>query len=38
MSETSERLRREWGEKDGKRNEGLKTPEEVVRLDRKSVV
>ena len=33
MSETSERLRREWGEKDGKRNEGLKTPEEVVRFD-----
>ena len=33
MSKTSEKLRREWGEKDGKRNEGLKTPREVVRFD-----
>ena len=33
MSATSERLRKEFGEGDAKRDAGLKTPEDVVRYD-----
>lgn len=33
MSETSERIRREWGAGDAKRDEGLVTPEDIVRYD-----
>lgn len=33
MSETSEKIRREWKESDARRDAGLTTPEDVVRFD-----